>query len=255
VLAAAALALSLRRRWGGNWPLDLAGLDTWERGLLLSGLLCFLLTFPVLYLPLMRAIPGLAGMRVPARFYVFVSFSLVWFAARELDRRLAAMTLPRRRWATAAVAALLLLELTPRPVSWSPLPRTKDFPAVYHWLKRQPGVAGVLELPIEDNSTDILYMYYATLHWKPLVNGYSGYIPEHYVRLQKDCCYPVPEGDDLERLRDWGVTHVLIHKEGLSRRWERRRAGRWWEQDGVDLEYVDDDDLVYRIGPSPSRVR
>src|SRR5436305_139664 len=115
--------------------------------------------------------------------------------------------------------------------------------------------AGVLELPIEDNSTDILYMYYATLHWKPLVNGYSGYIPEHYVRLQKDCCYPVPEGDDLERLRDWGVTHVLIHKEGLSRRWERRRAGRWWEQDGVDLEYVDDDDLVYRIGPSPSRVR
>src|SRR6202035_5543518 len=37
----------LRRRWGGNWPLDLSELDPWRRGLLLSGALCFLLAHPI----------------------------------------------------------------------------------------------------------------------------------------------------------------------------------------------------------------
>ena len=80
-LAAGLLALALRRLWGGSWPLRLADLDPWERGLLVSGILCFLLTFPLFYLALMRMIPGLSGMRVPARFDAFVSFSLVYFAA------------------------------------------------------------------------------------------------------------------------------------------------------------------------------
>src|SRR4030095_9696709 len=32
----------------------------WERGLALSGLLCFALTFPLVYAPLMRVVPGLS---------------------------------------------------------------------------------------------------------------------------------------------------------------------------------------------------
>ena len=83
--------------------------------------------------------------------------------------------------------------MTPQPVEWSPLAQEAAFPRVYHWLARQQGVDAVLELPMQDNSTDILYMYYATLHRKPLVNGYSGYIPDHYIVLQKNCCFPLPD--------------------------------------------------------------
>jgi hypothetical protein len=246
-LVACLLALVLRRIWGGNWPLRLADLDPWERGVLVSGVLCFLVTFPLLYLPLMRLIPGLSGMRVPSRFDAFVSFSLVFFAAGELDRRLGETRPERRKLAVGVVTALLLLEVTPRPIEWSPLAQEKDFAPVYHWLAAQRNVDGLLELPLHDNSTDISYMYFATLHWKPLVNGYSGYIPEHYAELMRSCCYPLPDPEQLGQLRRWGVTHVLLHKKELIDRWERRRAWRWLDDPGISLEYEDDNDRVYGI--------
>lgn len=241
-LAAGVLALGLRRIWGGDWPLRLSGLDPWERGLLVSAILCFLLTFPLVYLPLMRVLPGLSGMRVPARFSAFVSFPLVYFAARELDRLTAG-----RRLAAGAIAALLLLEVTPWPINWEPLPGEAQFPAVYHWLARRNDVNALLELPIPDHSGDIQSMYYATLHWKPLVNGYSGYIPDHYVNLEMNCCYPLPDPEQLQRLRNWGVTHVLLHKNVLDTRWKRRRAWRWATEPGIAVEYEDKKDRVYRI--------
>jgi len=240
-LVAGVLALSLRRIWGGNWPLRLKDLDPWERGLAVSGILCFLLTFPLVYLPLMRVLPGLSGMRVPARFAAFVSFPLAYFAARELDRW------RPRRLALGLAAAFLLLEVMPKPITWEPLPGEARFPAVYHWLARRHDVTALLELPLADNSADIVAMYHATLHWKPLVNGYSGYIPAHYADLQRNCCYPLPTQEQLERLRNWGVTHVLLHKEVLDERWKRRRAWRWAEEPGISVEYDDATDRVYRI--------
>jgi len=241
-LAAGVLALCLRRLWGGNQPLRLKDLDPWERGLLVSGLLCFLLTFPLVYLPLMRVLPGLSGMRVPARFSAFVFFPLVYFAARELDRW------KLGRLVVGLIAVFLLLEVMPTPVNWEPLESEARFPAVDHWLARQYDVTALLELPLEDNSADIVAMYHATLHWKPLVNGYSGYIPAHYADLQRNCCYPLPDPEQLQRLRNWGVTHVLLRKNVLDTRWKRRRAWRWAAEPGISIEYEYKHDRVYRIG-------
>jgi hypothetical protein len=242
------LAYGLRRAWGGNPPLRLADLDPWERGVLVSGVLCFLLSFPLLYLPLMRVIPGLSGMRVPTRFNAFVSFSLAFFAAGELDRRLREAAPFRRRLAIGLVAAFLLLEVTPRPLEWTPLPqKAAEIPAVYRWLAGQRDVAAVFELPHDDVLDDISYMYFATFHRKPLLNGYSGYIPDHYARLMESCCYPLPDPDQVAQLRAWGITHVLLHKEGLDKPWKRRTAEEWIQQPGVAVAYEDEDDRVYRI--------
>ena len=246
-LAAGVLALALRRAWGGNWPFRLADLDPWKRGLLVSGFLCFLLSFPLLYLPLMRVIPGLSGMRVPVRFNAFVSFSLVFFAAGELDRRLREIRPERRKLAAGAVTALLLLEIMPRPLDWTPIPQEADLPAVYHWLAGQRSVAAVFELPHTNVLTDISYMYFATFHWKPLVNGYSGHIPDHYAELMESCCYPLPDPAQLARLRVWGVTHVLLHKESLKKPWRRRLVAIWAEQPGISVAYEDENDRVYGI--------
>lgn len=247
-------ALLLWRLWRGNWPLRFAELEPWDRGLVVSGIACFFLTFPLVYLPLMRLVPGLAGMRVPARFYALLLFPLVWFAARELDRRLRRIESPRRRkLAAAALAALLFVELAPKPLNWEPLPEGEAVPAVYRWLAGRNDVSAVLEVPMKDNSTDILYMYFATFHWKPLVNGYSGYIPGRYAELQAACCWPVPRPDQLERLRRWGVSHLLIHREAVRQRWERRLLRQWTSQPGIRLEYFDGRDRVFRIQPPEPR--
>jgi hypothetical protein len=250
--AAALLAFGLRRSWGGNWPLRLAEIDPWERGVLVSGALCFLLSFPLVYLPLMRVIPGLSGMRVPARFAAFVSFSLVYFAARELDRRLRGLSPAGRRLAAGLVAALLILDLAPRPVEWRPIP---PVPAVYRWLARQPDVTALLELPLGSYTDSILPLYFATFHWKPLVNGYSGYLTDDYVHLRETCCWPLPDDEVLARLRGWGVSHILLHRRSLNRPWKRREARRWAKRHGVRVEYKDAAVLVYRITPVPPGVR
>jgi len=244
-------ALGLRRWWGGNWPLRLADLSPWERGLLYSGVLTFFLTFPIVYEPLMRWLPGLSGMRVSARFYSFVSLTIAWFAARELDRWLRRVGSPvLRPVATAAFAIFLLVELTPLQFQWFSTPPDGDYPPVYQWLARQKDVDAVLELPMVDDTTDITYMLYATRHWKPLVNGFSGYIPDAYARFRGSCCYPVPNPDQLAALRDQGVTHILLHRQALDRDWTWRILAAFEKQEGVTLEYDDGGDRVYRIQPA-----
>jgi hypothetical protein len=229
-----------RRRAGRQGPPDL-----WGRGLALSGLVCFALTFPIVYAPLMRIVPGLSGMRVPARFYVFVSLALVYFAARGVDWLLERMPGPRARVAlAAALAAGLAVELAPRPLEWVRLPREEEFPAVYHWIAREPSVKALVELPIHSDTRENQYLYFSTLHWKPIANGYSGYFPPSHQRLTERVRFlPDPAGLDL--MRELWISHIVVHARGPN----RREALRRWERQfttGPDRQV----ELVYRSGPS-----
>ncbi len=249
VICSSLLIWLLWRRWTPGVPRFLATLDPWHRGLLISGVVCFLLSFPMIYLPMLKILPGLSGMRVPARFFPFVLFPLVVLAAGELDRRWRAARPERRRAFALVAAALVLLEVAPRRVSWGPLPSDEALAPVYHWLAHQPAVDAILELPLGERASDISYMYAMTLHWVPLVNGYSGYLADHYAQLAQSCCFPVPTAEQLQTLRSWGVTHVVLHETRLAKRWERRSADAWAEP-GVSIEYEDGTDRVYRIAPS-----
>jgi hypothetical protein len=53
-------------------------------------------------------------------------------------------------------------------------------------------------------------MYFSLWHWTPMVNGYSGFIPESYDRLALDLV-EFPRGDWVARLRSRGVTHVSVN--------------------------------------------
>jgi hypothetical protein len=248
-LALGFVALGLRKRWGGNWPIRLSDLPTWERGLLAMGVVCFFLTLPITYLPLMRWIPGMDGIRTPARAVAFLSLTVAWFAAREIDfwlRRAQA-----GRWArpalTAAATLFLVVELAPRSRDWYLTPQARDLAPVYHWLTRQDDVRAILELPLDGIETEILYMVRARSHWKPLFNGYSGYLPDHYIHFCSGCCWPVPNRAQLSTLRGWGVTHILLHKQALDQDWSWQALATFEKGEGVTLLYDDGEDRVYRI--------
>jgi hypothetical protein len=230
--------------------------DPWERGLALSGLLCLALTFPWIYAPLMRVVPGMSGMRVPARFYVFVSLALVYFAGRGVDFLRERMPGPRARAAFVAVlAAWLVFELAPRPLLWTPLPREEEFPAVYRWIAREPAVRALIELPIHQDTRENQYIYYSTLHWKPLANGYSGYMPPSHQQLTERIHF-LPDQEGLDLLRGLGISHLVIHAESPRRMaaledWDRRFAPG--EGGQVERVYQDGDAWVYRLlAPSTS---
>jgi hypothetical protein len=250
--------LWLRRRWGLARPLRWREMDPWPRGLLAAGAATAALSFPIFFDPAARLLPGLAAMRVPARFDAFTSLAVVWLAAAALDARVRRRPAPLRwrRAAVVTVATVLLLEVCPRPINWEELEEEDDFPDVTSWIADQPDVKAILELPLADSSlpfpgmVNISYMYYATLHWKPLVNGYSAHTPLAWEWLQQRCCWPAPDGETLARLRIWGVSHLVIHRSELPQ-WERMELDRWQVTGQAELVYAGGGDRAYRIRPGP----
>jgi hypothetical protein len=252
--------LALRRRWRGSRASLWNELDPWPRGLLAAGAATAALSFPIFFDPLARLLPGLEAIRVPARFYAFTSLAIVWLAAAALDRRLRERPPAARRrgaWIVIVVAALLLLEVCPRPVGWDELEEEDDFPDVTQWIADQPDIHAVLEIPLADPSlpapylVNVSYMYYSTLHWKPLVNGYSAHSPLAVEWLSQRCCRPAPDAETLARLRLWGVTHILIHRSELPL-WQRQELERWEATGQAERLYTGGGDRVYRIRPGPA---
>jgi hypothetical protein len=230
--------------------------DPWVRGLVLSGLVCFVLSFAWAFVPLARVLPGLSGMRVPARFYAFVSLTLVFFAARGVDVLRRRVPGPRARAAlVAGLAASLLIELAPWGFQVERLPREGELPQVYRWLRDEPSVKSLVELPLYGDSRENNYLYASTLHWKPIANGYSGYMAPSYDELANHI-FRLPGVVGFDLLRKLNISHIVVHAEPPLRikdvrRWERRHGEGPEPQ--MEKVYGSEDDgiFVYRLLAGP----
>ena len=160
---------------------------------------------------LARVFPLLQGIRAPVRFgflmlaavAVLGGFGLTW-----LRRRLASR--PRLGAALAAAAIVLVTAETIRaPIGFTP---ALKIPLIYRVLAREPD-AVVVEYPLFSPAAifhNAPYMLYSTQHWRPMVNGYSGFVPESYRRAWERI-HRFPEPATLAALVELGVTHVVIH--------------------------------------------
>ena len=150
------------------------------------------------------------GLRVPARMFVIVAIALAVLGAFGITK-LAAVR--GGRALALALMALVLIETASVPL---PLRQVTPVSPVYRWLAKQP-VAPVLEwpTPLASNigfTRDPLYMYYATAHWQPLVNGYSGNYPRSYVRfLDRTAAFPDEEA--VAAIVERGVRYVILHSQ------------------------------------------
>jgi hypothetical protein len=186
-----------------------------------------LLQVPGLYAFFYDHVPGFDGLRVPARYAmvaaVFVSI-VAGAGAASLMRRTRHIAL-----CGASLAAVFIAEaaFAPMPVnvSWGgtyvqPPARVEpavNAPSVYHQLASMPEETVVAEFPFGDLSWELRYVYYSAVHWKRLVNGYSGGFPQGYktraALLQRVALHP----DEAWRaLRDIGTTHVVVHERAFT---------------------------------------
>jgi len=263
--AAAGLAgaLWLRGRAGAPPLLDRArlpdGTADWWLGLALGGGLSFLLSLPAFYIPAMRLLPGLSGMRVSARFGLFVAFTLSVFAARGVDAAAARISATARSpkakrfelWAFGALlAGIAWFELGPHEVRWMRVLTEREFPPVYGWLANRPEVLAVAEIPMFASPSETSYMYYSTAHWKPLANGFSGYDPPIHQELAAQL-RTVPSSGGLERLRQLGVTHLVIHTGNRKAHLTEADLNLWAERSRGEVErvFAAPPDFVYAIRP------
>jgi hypothetical protein len=56
----------------------------------------------------------------------------------------------------------------------------------------------------------------STAHWRPLMNGYSGYTPASYQRYA-DAFWYFPQDWAIQAMKDAGVTHVVVHAARFAR--------------------------------------
>jgi hypothetical protein len=161
---------------------------------------------------LLLALPGVGGLRVPARLAMIVyvglgvlaAYGLAW-AGRHTHRRGAAV-------AAAVLTVVVLVEGCPR-VPLVPTTRALSLAeGAYRWLSTQPEGA-VLELPAGSSRVTVHYMAGTLIHRHPIVNGYSGY----GSALQDLFAGPPslePSHADalLEAAAAIGVRYVLVHE-------------------------------------------
>ena len=120
-------------------------------------------------------LPGFDGARVPARFMCVEILCLAVVAAFAFMRLWPASKRGAALSAMAIAAAMAIdgwaqvpIAPAPKPL---PVPVTADL---------------VVELPTWSPFDDAGAMYRGMSHGRPVVNGHSGYVPPHYVKLQTD---------------------------------------------------------------------
>jgi hypothetical protein len=155
------------------------------------------------------------SLRAPARFGVLVLLALAVLAGFGLSRVTTGITSRKRRAVSVCAAALLLIELY-SPPSLMPLP--SGIPSAYRWLRdQQPGVVAELPMPLPHwvPRNDATYQYLSIFHWRPILNGYSGYYPKSYSHMLEAVRH-FPEGPWVDELLTRGAEYLIIHERFLD---------------------------------------
>ena len=202
-------------------------------------------------------VPGFDGLRVPARYAmigaVFLSIAAGYGAALLLERS------TRPALLAMSLSILFLIEAAflpmPRNHTWGDgaiMPPARVEPAaaaplIYRTLATLPEVRVITEFPFGDPAWELRYVYYSTVHWKRLVNGYSGAFPRAYhvrvARLQRFASDPE---NAWQVLRETGTTHVLVHHDALPPG-EAEAIERWLQQRGAALKGRFDNTTLWEI--------
>ena len=155
------------------------------------------------------ALPGYDGLRVPARFLMLVAmFLAVLCGLGAADAPRDALS-ARPRSSRSAIGSVGILaeawvaplqtnqpvipsaEFTvpPRPASGSRLP------PIYRDVMALPDPVVLAEFPFGEPAYDVLAVFYAGHHRRPLLNGYSGFFPRSYLE-RAPILRALPDGGD-----------------------------------------------------------
>jgi hypothetical protein len=211
------------------------------------------------YVWLMHYVPGFDGLRVPSRFFMLAVLCLAVLAGLGASTIIARA----RRVGTALVlvaGALILveawpvvfdtnvrigavgLELTPRELRTG-----ENIAPVYKTIRDSARPIALLEFPFGSASWDLHAVFYAGYHRQRLVNGYSGFFPEHYERLFQIFNRRREDPQTAWRaLLGSGATHVLVHEAAYPPH-RRQEISNWVMASGGREVFADGTDRLFTV--------
>ena len=215
VLAVAAVVLGWRDRTSA--ALCIRRRTTMLIGIAVVGVVLSLGTHTPVYGWLYAVFPPLSAIRAAARFgnLFLLAMALLAGIGAALLRASGAFG----RHATAATVVLVVLvnaEAIRAPFHFT---RFEGIPNLYSILAKEPGRVVLVEQPFyppQGVFENAEYVLNSTAHWRPLMNGYSGFTPESY-RAFADTFWFFPREHAIQAMRRAGVTHVMVHPRRFQR--------------------------------------
>jgi hypothetical protein len=198
---------------------------------------------------LFRAIRG------PARGIVLFHVALAALSAWGLSLLAGRGRGPRRVLILGVALALTGIEYRAFPLEIYSL--DSGPPPVYRWLAAVSIPGGVVEWPLGD-IFDFEYEFRSTAHWKPIVNGSSGFAPPGYRQVRDLLAQrPIPE-EAWSRVESLGADLLVFHPHDAAPEVLHSyvRAVRQ-AVDGGRIEVLKsfphgpDTDYVFRLGAAP----
>ena len=199
------------------------------------------------FYPLLHAaIPLFQAVRVAAHLGQLVLLMIAvmaGFGVASLQRRWNSA----RTWPIVAVVLCVLVngEALRAPVGWVYF---DGVPAVYSALAREHAGA-VAELPFPIPTQWFLntpYMVNSTVHFRPLLNGYSGFRPSSYDQSYA-MVQTFPDDVSLTALHARGVTHVVVHKKAFIATFGEARFDAIARVHSLRVAAADDDTYIYGL--------
>jgi hypothetical protein len=215
---------------------------------------------PLPYLAFHALVPGFSTVRAPLRFYVVVSAALSALAGIAFARTHGRLAWHPRALAAGVLAVCAVVHAAPVPASTMPARLGQHAPRVYRWLAAQTRSGVVLELPgplapgdVTGNLRNARYMVASTIHWHPIINGYTAY-PPLTADVLTALARRLPDPDVLARLVDLvDVRWIVVHRLDLTA-WEAR-AWRHGVAPGLRLAHTFGTDDVYEVTLVPPQPR
>jgi hypothetical protein len=173
----------------------------------------------MLYRAVLAQVPALEGFRSLSRFAIIASCALCVLGAFGVDALVNRLRAPSLRSAAVPLlAVLMVVEYGNRPMGLTPADPVEP-PDVYKVI-RSAAPGAIIELPVPDLSQlpgwDPYYEAWSLWHWKPLVNGYSGYHPRDYLdTLLRMLSFP--DDASIGRLRGHDVRYIVVHRAFYDR--------------------------------------
>jgi F5/8 type C domain len=219
LLAVVAMAMhpSIRIAWRHRSPLAFYTIAAAVMWLFSLGPAPTLMDKPFLYkapYSWLMLVPGVDGVRVPARFWTLATMCMATAAALAIAH-VGGRWRSIRPMLPVVAGAVMLVESWPRPLSLELVPSPR--PAYARAAAR-------LDLPFSAGH-DLIALYRAIEHRRPLVNGYSGYFAPHYGSLQ----YLLEQHDPmvLAHLTSLGPLEVVVdHDQDPSGEWRAYIGGQ-----------------------------
>jgi hypothetical protein len=156
----------------------------------------------------------------------------------------------RRGWTLAAAILVVLVNAEALRAPFAYVPFT-GVPAIYRVLA-EPSTGAVLELPIYGPGAEFKnapYLVNATSHWRPLVNGYSGFIPPGYMDIYRGL-RRFPDEWSIGWLRRNGVNRVVVHVRAFEQLKGMAQLEKIESSPDVELLASEGDISIYRIRAS-----